>query len=118
DRFARQELATRRAAHYPPFSSMIRLIVRGPAEATARETAVTLGERLREAVAKSGAEGVRVVGPGTAPIAKLRGEFRFHLQLQGPDGSVLRDIVRQAGDGFRLPEGVRWIADVDPTDMQ
>jgi primosomal protein N' (replication factor Y) len=117
-RFANHELATRRAAHYPPFSSMIRIIVRGPAESTARETAVSLGERLRSAIAGSESPGVRVVGPGTAPIAKLRGEFRFHLQLQGPDGDALRRIVRAAGDGFRPPEGVRWIADVDPTDMQ
>ena len=117
-RFAAHELMTRRAAHYPPFASMIRLIVRGPAEAMARETAVTLGERLRRAIADIGDKGPRVVGPGTAPIAKLRGEFRFHLQLQGPDGTVLRQVVRDAATGFTAPEGVRWIADVDPWDMQ
>jgi primosomal protein N' (replication factor Y) (superfamily II helicase) len=118
ERFADHELATRRAAHYPPFSSMVRIIVRGAAESTSRETAVALGERLREEAGKIGATGVRIVGPGTAPIAKLRGEFRFHLQLQAPDSSMLRDVVRQASDGFRPPEGVRWIVDVDPTDMQ
>lgn len=117
-RFADHELATRRAAHYPPFSSMIRIIVRGPAESTARETAAGLGDRLRAAVASSGVTGVRIVGPGTAPIAKLRGEYRFHLQLQGPDADPLRAAVRTAAEGFRPPEGVRWIADVDPTDMQ
>jgi hypothetical protein len=31
---------------------------------------------------------------------------------------VLRQIVRDAGAGFTAPEGVRWIADVDPWDMQ
>ncbi|MBA4106167.1 MAG: primosomal protein N' [Pirellula sp.] len=117
-RFADHELATRRAAHYPPFASMIRLIVRGPAEATARETANSLGERLRSAVASMDAAGLRVVGPGTAPIARLRGEFRFHLQIQGPDGALLRQAVREAATGFAAPEGVRWIADVDPWDMQ
>ena len=97
---------------------MIRIIVRGPAESTARETAAGLGDRLRAAVASNGAAGLRVVGPGTAPIAKLRGEYRFHLQLQGPDADALRAAVRTAAEGFRPPEGVRWIADVDPTDMQ
>ena len=117
-RFASQELTTRRAAHYPPFSSMVRLIVRGPAEATARETAVSLGERMRTAVASMEASGVRVLGPGTAPIARLRGEFRFHLQLQGADGPKLREVVREGVRGFTAPAGVRWIADVDPWDMQ
>ena len=117
-RFADHELATRRAAQYPPFASMIRLIVRGAAEATARETANSLGERLRSSVASMDAAGLRVVGPGTAPIARLRGEFRFHLQIQGPDGALLRQAVREAAKSFTAPEGVRWIADVDPWDMQ
>jgi primosomal protein N' (replication factor Y) len=117
-RFADHELGTRRAAHYPPFAAMIRIVVRGPAEATARETAHGLGERLRAAVASLGVAGPRVVGPGTAPIARLRGEFRFHLQIQGPDGASLRQVVRDAAQGFAAPAEVRWIADVDPWDMQ
>ncbi|MBL9164397.1 MAG: primosomal protein N' [Planctomycetaceae bacterium] len=117
-RFADHELATRRAAHYPPFAAMIRLIIRGPAEATARETAQALGERLRAAVASNGVSGARVIGPGIAPIARLRGEFRFHLQIQGPEGAALKQAVRNAAQGFAAPDGVRWIADVDPWDMQ
>ena len=45
--FARQELPTRAALCYPPFSSMIRLVVRGPVEAVAQATADDLGRRLR-----------------------------------------------------------------------
>jgi len=114
--FARHELALRRAANYPPFATMVRLVVRGPQETTARESAVHLGERLRSAAA--GLDGVRVLGPGTAPIARLRGEHRFQIQMQAPLASGVQAVVREAVGGFAPPDEVRWTVDVDPWDMQ
>src|SRR6185436_18795107 len=46
-KFASHELAVRRAGGYPPFSAMVRLVIRGPQEPTVRETAAHLGDRLR-----------------------------------------------------------------------
>jgi primosomal protein N' (replication factor Y) (superfamily II helicase) len=97
---------------------MIRLVVRGPVEAPARESAVHLGERLRKHAGLIGAGDVRVLGPGTAPIARLRGEHRFQLQLQGPDMAVLRAVVADALKGFTPPSEVFCSVDVDPWDMQ
>jgi primosomal protein N' (replication factor Y) (superfamily II helicase) len=117
-KFAAHELAVRQAAHYPPFAAMVRLIVRGPSEAQARESAVHLGERLRKAAVARAPDAVRVLGPGAAPIARLRGEFRFQLQLQGAKVATLRTVVTEAVKGFTPPEEVRWAIDVDPWDMQ
>jgi primosomal protein N' (replication factor Y) len=115
-RFAEHELNVRRAAAYPPYASMIRVILRGPQEATTRETANQLSELLRQAA--TAYEGVRVLGPAPAPLARLRGEYRFHIQLQGPAIASLQAAVRAAAARFQPPEDVRWIADVDPWDMQ
>ncbi len=115
-KFAFHELALRRAGGYPPFSAMVRLVVRGPQEAVARETAAHLGDRVRKAVA--GDASIRVLGPGAAPIARLRGEHRFQLQLQAPESAVLQALVREATQSFDPPDDVRWTADVDPWDMQ
>jgi primosomal protein N' (replication factor Y) len=57
------------------------------------------------------------LGPAPAPLARLRGQYRFQIQLQGPDGQKLRDAVRQATAGLDPPAGVQWIADVDPVNM-
>jgi primosomal protein N' (replication factor Y) len=116
--FAAHELHVRELAGYPPFAEMVRIVVRGPIEAPARESAVHLGERLRQIVKRRELAAVRLLGPGAAPIARLRGEFRFHLQLQGPDGAVLKELVREAAKGFAPPEEIRWTVDVDPWDMQ
>jgi primosomal protein N' (replication factor Y) len=116
DRFASHELALRRAGGYPPFSAMVRLVIRGPQETTTRETAAELGKRLRRHA--EGDSTIRILGPGAAPIARLRGEHRFQLQLQAPESAALQALVREAAHGFEPPKDVRWTVDVDPWDMQ
>ncbi len=116
EQFANHELALRRAGGYPPYSTMVRVVLRGPQEATVRETAAHLGERLRTAAA--GEATIRVLGPGAAPIARLRGEHRFQLQLQAPEIAQLQALVREATKSFDPPAEVRWTVDVDPWDMQ
>jgi primosomal protein N' (replication factor Y) (superfamily II helicase) len=114
--FARQELPSRAALCYPPLSAMIRLVVRGPVEATAEATADELGRRVRTAVERHGLV-ARVLGPAPAPISKLRGNYRFQLQTQAVDGATLRQAVVEATADFKPTDDVQWMVDVDPIDM-
>ncbi len=111
--FARMELPHRQAAGYPPFASMVRIVVRGASEPAARALAEDIGQRLR---GNSG-ESVRVLGPAPAPMIKLRGQYRFQVQLQSVDGELLRTVVRTAMADLKPPEGLVWTVDVDPWDM-
>ncbi|MEX2111643.1 MAG: primosomal protein N', partial [Pirellulales bacterium] len=114
--FAENELPSRRSLHYPPFASMIRLVIRGPSEPTAGQFAETVAGHLNAVLAN--AEGPwRVLGPAPAPIPKLRGEYRFQIQLHGAIGAALRDAVRGTMAALKPPDEVQWIADVDPLDM-
>jgi primosomal protein N' (replication factor Y) len=115
--FARQELPHREALGYPPFSSMIRLVVRGASRAASHALAEELARRLRERATAHTPTPMRVVGPATAPMAKLRNEYRYQIQLHSVDGELLRGLVRAATEGVKAPEGVHWIVDVDPLDM-
>jgi primosomal protein N' (replication factor Y) len=114
--FARSELPMREALSYPPYASMIRLVVRGPKQHIASEFADHIGTLLRGALERLGAQ-ARVLGPAPAPLAKLKDNYRFQLQLQGPDGDALRGAVREATQPLKPPEDVQWIVDVDPLDM-
>jgi primosomal protein N' (replication factor Y) len=114
--FARAELPHREATGYPPFASMVRIVVRGAKEAEAKALADELGERLRKP-ADGTVEAIRILGPAPAQFAKLRGQFRYQLQLQSADGEALRAAVRSATEGLKLPDGLNWIVDVDPWDM-
>ena len=114
--FVRHELPIREALLYPPYGSVVRFVVRSHREEAAAAWAGTLAVRLRAAVA-AGGEGMRVLGPAPAPIARLRDRFRWHLQVHGPDGERLRALVLQATAGLRTPDDVAWIIDVDPVEM-
>jgi primosomal protein N' (replication factor Y) len=114
--FAVQELANRESLAYPPFASMLRLVVRGEKEAATREFADALGEQLTAALERHEAA-ARVLGPAPAPIAKLRGRYRFQLQVQSRHGDRLRAAAAEVAAEIKTPAEVQWIVDVDPLDM-
>jgi len=114
--FAGSELPIRQMFSYPPFASMVRLVLRGPQEPSVREFAEYLGQRVNAALG-SRQSSARVLGPAPAPFPKLRGRYRFQIQVQGPDGQLLRDAIREATADLNPPEHVQWIADVDPLEM-
>jgi primosomal protein N' (replication factor Y) len=116
DRFAAYELPIREKLGYPPFTSMVRLVVRGPVAEPAGEFAQHLADRLAEELRAAGVAG-RILGPAPAPIARLRGLHRFHLQAQAPDGPGLRKAAARATADLKPPEAIQWIVDVDPLDM-
>ena len=105
--FVRHELPIREALLYPPYGSVVRFVVRSHREEAAAAWAGTLADRLRAAVV-AGAEGMRVLGPAPAPIARLRDRFRWHLQVHGPDGERLRALVLQATAFLRCLRVLLW----------
>jgi primosomal protein N' (replication factor Y) len=114
--FAAEELPHRDALGYPPFASMIRIVTRGRSESAAQALAEALAQRLA-AQCQGASPAVRILGPAPAPMAKLRGSYRYQIQLQSVDSGLLRDCVSAATAGLKTPEGAGWIVDVDPLDM-
>ena len=121
--FAAGELVNRKRFGYPPYTEMIRLIVRGPNEAATQGFAQTLADELRAKLEQMKGDSerpfaFRLLGPTAAPFAKLRGCYRFHLHLHSADGERLRQAVSELmAQKLKAPTDVQWIADVDPLDM-
>ncbi|MCH2113769.1 MAG: primosomal protein N' [Pirellulales bacterium] len=114
--FAEQEVAFRQELQYPPWGAMIRLLIRGPREETARAVAEELaGQLQRSATAQE--DGFRLVGPAAAAIPKLRGNFRFQIQLHAAQMSPLCQLVEQTMAQHKPPKEVVTTIDVDPWDM-
>jgi len=116
NRFARQELPIRRALAYPPFSGMVRIVVRGESEVLSGQFAAQIAEKIKAAIDALDMP-ARVLGPAPAPIAKLRGKHRFQIQTQAADSSRLRQAIRQVMAEIKPDDAVQWIVDVDPLDM-
>jgi primosomal protein N' (replication factor Y) len=114
--FANNELPSRHEFGYPPTTYMVRVVIRGSSEVSTERFATRLADDMRQAAAQFG-ECIRILGPAEAPIAKLRGKFRFHILLHGPQHDQLRKVVTQATTDIRTPEEIQWIIDVDPLSM-
>ncbi len=114
--FAAGELPVRKMLSYPPYSTMLRFVIRGPREQIAQQFAEHLAETLRQSLQEHNA-GARLLGPAPAPFAKLRGRYRFQIQVQGANADLLRSATRAATATLVPPEDVQWIVDVDPLDM-
>jgi len=114
--FAKIEMEHRSALNYPPFGSMVRLIFRGESQLRTKTLASEFVQAMQSFVNKAEAD-IRMLGPTVAPIAKLRGRFRFHVLLQSASKSVLQSAVRHAETQITPPDNVQWLADVDPFDM-
>ncbi|HUA99342.1 MAG TPA: primosomal protein N' [Terracidiphilus sp.] len=89
--FAERELKYRRWMHYPPFGALANVLVQSAKLEEAAGGAAALGKWFQERAA----EGVRVLGPCTAPIARIKGVYRFHLILKANSRRVLNAALRE-----------------------
>ncbi len=114
--FAGSECPIREKIGYPPYGSMIRIVMRGESEKLTEEFGKQIKGRLKSFQEQLGIS-ARIVGPAPAPLAKLRGKYRFAIQLQSADGEALRDLVRTATAQLKPIDDVQYIIDVEPLDM-
>jgi primosomal protein N' (replication factor Y) len=110
ENFARKELALRRQLHYPPFGRLMRVTCQCRVERDAFEKARQIALALREA----GGEGLHVLGPAPAPIAKIRAEYRWHILVKAPDSASLHHVAQSCRDAMSSRGKVKVVADVDP----
>jgi primosomal protein N' (replication factor Y) (superfamily II helicase) len=57
---------------------------------------------------------VAILGPAPAPMALLRGRYRYRLLINARRSAELQKVLREWLDPLRLPPGVRVAIDVDP----
>ncbi|HET8921698.1 MAG TPA: primosomal protein N' [Candidatus Acidoferrum sp.] len=90
--FFERELHFRRMMAYPPFTSLANVIVRD----TNLARAITWSRQLSEYFSPHDGAGVRVLGPATAPLARLKKEHRFQFLLKSARRSVLTKLLNGA----------------------
>ena len=116
NRFAQDELPGRRALGYPPYGVLARIIARGAVDKLVHAYLEQVTASMKQHAAETDSK-FRFVGPAPAPITRLRGEYRHHLQVLAPTGDAIRNVLRAGWAPLTPPEGVRTIADIDPVDM-
>ena len=106
--FVAAESAARQMAGMPPHGRLAAIIITGKDFAATERTA-----RLTARAAPRW-EGVRVLGPAPAPLAQLRGRWRFRLLVQGRRETHMQAYLKEWLDPVEIKGGVRLHVDVDP----
>ena len=112
--FFAAEIEFRRTFHYPPVTSMIALLFRGENLTDVEKASRECGRLLEEALQPL--EGTRIQGPAPAPLARIKGVWRYQILLR----STMRTGLRRAVEAVLLPrrwKGVDVAIDVDPINI-
>ena len=112
--FYESEIQFRKTFHYPPVTSMIAVLFRGELLADVDRAALECGRKLEEALKPIA--GTRIQGPAPAPMARIKGVYRYQILLRSPHRSALRKAVESVMIG-RKWKGVDVAIDVDPINI-
>ena len=88
--FYEKELRFRNWMHYPPYSALANVLVRSDKLDDALRWSGQLGKWFNQ----SSHEGVRVLGPASAPIMRLKRDYRYHFVLKSPSREKLNNTLR------------------------
>jgi primosomal protein N' (replication factor Y) (superfamily II helicase) len=109
DAFYANEIEQREKTHYPPFGRLASLLISGS------DKHATESHARRIAAAAPHDEAVRVLGPVEAPLALVRGRYRFRILVKASRGydlsGYLRDWMARAP---KKKGNIKLEVDVDP----
>jgi len=106
--FAAEELKDREAHGYPPFTRLLRVVVRGPREADVEARAQESAERLEPL------PGLTLLGPAVPTVSRVEGRVRRHLLVKAPGPAAIARALAVLRTAPRPKGRVEEIVDVDP----
>ncbi|HKV26355.1 MAG TPA: primosomal protein N' [Candidatus Acidoferrum sp.] len=113
--FFEREMHFRTMLAYPPLTSLANVIVRDKN----LEKAIRWSRKLSEYFSPYDDKGVRILGPATAPLARLKKEHRFQFLLKSTKRSLLAKITAGAlayCDAQEIPQ-TAVLVDMDPLNL-
>lgn len=113
DEFLEVEAWEREQAHMPPYSRLAGIIVSGREESQVMAVAKELGRLAPQGMNEQG-HSVHTLGPAQAPLAKLRGRFRYRLLVNADREVNLQKLIADWLAQVKVPSTVRVQVDIDP----
>jgi len=113
--FVEKEMKYRRWMHYPPYAVLANFIIQSPHLEEAAGWSAVLGRWFQS----TQHDGVRILGPATAPLAKIKRIYRFHFVLKAEKRQLLARTLRAAlahAEAIDIPRR-NLIVDVDAVSL-
>lgn len=113
--FYAEEIEFRRQLHYPPWSRIALVTLRGRNEDKVKFTAEHVQRQLE--AARRELPDLILCGPAPAPVPRVQTFYRYQLMLRTRHMTRLSPRLSQLQSQLPLPEGVTLTVDVDPTNL-
>ena len=100
---------------YPPFTSLANVIIRDGH----LENAIRRAQELSHYFSAHASNEMRILGPASAPLARLKREYRFQFLLKSRKKSALPKLLSGAlsyADAKEIPQ-TSLLVDVDPLEL-
>ncbi len=113
--FFERELHYRRVMAYPPFTSLANVIIRD----RSLDQAIQRSNQLSQFFARQGSDEIRILGPASAPLARLKAEYRFQFLLKSRKKAALANLLSAAlsyANAKQIPE-TALLVDMDPLQL-
>jgi len=108
DAFYEAETEARRHAGAPPFGRWAAIIISSEDDAEARQAANRLGD------SRPHIDDLMILGPAPAPLAMLRGRYRYRFLINARRSVEVQKIIMQWLATQQFAPGVRVGVDIDP----
>jgi primosomal protein N' (replication factor Y) len=115
-RFAKMELGHRREVGLPPFSRMVRIVLREQESEKLHKLSEELAQAIADAAATEG-PAVSLKGPMPCAITRIAGYYRTQIVLMSPDPARLQRILARIREKGALAKSDRIAVDVDPVSL-
>jgi primosomal protein N' (replication factor Y) len=115
--FFAKEMSFRRLLHYPPITALANVVAQHEKLERAAQVAAEVGEFFNKAAGQY--PGIKVLGPGTAPLARVERRHRIQFLLKSVARAPLRALLKQLAahgehSGIQAHE---LMIDVDPVNI-
>ena len=114
--FAAAELKMRKEVGLPPFSRMVRIILRDTEPEKLHALSETLAAAVTTAITALGST-VQMKGPMPCPISRIAGYYRNQIVLISPRAEQLQKLLAEVRRMKALTKSDRIAVDVDPTSL-
>ncbi|MFA6815532.1 MAG: primosomal protein N' [Lentisphaeria bacterium] len=114
ERFIEEELPTREALDFPPYSHMLIVHFKSEDAAIAEQTATAFSNELCPMLPP---DKIQIIGPMPAPLSKVNKYYRFQILLRGGNIRFLTRTVHHLLQQKRWPNKAIIYIDVDPRSL-
>ncbi|MDO5329372.1 MAG: primosomal protein N' [Coriobacteriia bacterium] len=114
--FLSEQFQKRELLKYPPYTRLINLIVYANNEDDAESATKDLCEHLNRYNAAYDFNW-DISGPNVCVLAKIRGQYRYHILIKSSSGDKLSDDLSKIMEKYKTRKNISLQIDVDPTSL-